>query len=101
MGVAIGTGCPGSLSAATGAHRYSGRMTLAPRWLRGRAGARGAGALSAAGVGAAAPGAAVVALPLVVAGVALILLVGRPLSHSGETDAVQKAQAIADRMHGN
>ena len=67
-------------------------MTLAPRWLRARAGVRAASALSAA---------AVVALALVVAGVALILLVGQSLSHSVETDAVQKAQAIADRMHGN
>src|SRR6478752_4566751 len=67
-------------------------MTLAPRWLRARAGVRAASALSAA---------AVVALALVVAGVALILLVGHSLSHSVETDAVQKAHAIADRMHGN
>src|SRR5689334_3711760 len=92
MGVAIRTGCPGSRSAAAVAHRYSGRRTLAPRWLRARAGVRAASALSAA---------AVVALALVVAGVALILLVGQSLSRSVETDAVQKAQAIADRMHGN
>ena len=45
-------------------------MTLAPRWLRARAGVRVASALSAA---------AVVALALVVAGVALILLVGQSL----------------------
>jgi signal transduction histidine kinase len=67
-------------------------MTLAPRWLRARAGVRAASALSAA---------AVVALALVVAGVALILLVGQSLSRSVQTDAVQKAEAIADRMHGN
>ena len=67
-------------------------MTLAPRWLRARAGVRVASALSAA---------AVVALALVVAGVALILLVGKSLSKSVETDAVQSAQAIATRMHGN
>jgi signal transduction histidine kinase len=67
-------------------------MTLAPRWLRARAGVRAASALSAA---------AVVALALVVAGVALILLVGRSLSRSVEDDAVLKAQAIAERMHGN
>jgi signal transduction histidine kinase len=67
-------------------------MTLAPRWLRARAGVRAASALSAA---------AVVALALVVAGVALIVLVGQSLSRSVEADAVQKAQAIAERMHGN
>ncbi len=67
-------------------------MTLAPRWLRARAGVRVASALSAA---------AVVALALVVAGVALILLVGKSLSRSVEADAVQNAQAIASRMHGN
>jgi len=67
-------------------------MTLAPRWLRARAGVRAASALSAA---------AVVALALVVAGVALIVLVGQSLSRSVEDDAVQKAQAIAERMHGN
>ena len=67
-------------------------MTLAPRWLRARAGVRAASALSAA---------AVVALALVVAGIALILLVGQSLSRSVQTDAVQKAEAIADRMHGN
>ncbi len=67
-------------------------MTLAPRWLRARAGVRVASALSAA---------AVVALALVVAGVALILLVGESLSRSVEASAVQNAQAIAQRMHGN
>ncbi len=87
VGVAICTECPGSLSAATVRPRYSGRMTLAPRWLRARAGVRVASALSAA---------AVVALALVVAGVALILLVGKSLSRSVEADAVQNAQAIAD-----
>jgi signal transduction histidine kinase len=67
-------------------------MALAPRWLRARTGVRVASALSAA---------AVVALALVVAGMALILLVGRSLSRSVQDDAVQQAQAIAERMHGN
>ena len=67
-------------------------MTLAPRWLRARAGVRAASALSAA---------AVVALALVVAGIALIFLVGQSLSRSVQADAMQKAEAIAERMHGN
>jgi signal transduction histidine kinase len=67
-------------------------MALAPRWLRARIGVRVASALSAA---------AVVTVALVIAGAALILLVGHSLSHSVQADALQQAQAIATRMHGN
>ncbi len=67
-------------------------MALAPRWLRARTGVRVASALSAA---------AAVALALIVAGAALILLVGHSLSRSVQDDAVQQAEAIAQRMHGN
>jgi signal transduction histidine kinase len=67
-------------------------MALAPRWLRARTGVRVASALSAA---------AVVTVALVIAGAALILLVGHSLSRSVEDDAQQQAQAIAIRMHGN
>jgi signal transduction histidine kinase len=67
-------------------------MALAPRWLRARTGVRVASALSAA---------AVVTVALVIAGAALILLVGHSLSRSVEDDAQQQAQAIAMRMHGN
>ena len=56
VGVAICTECSGSLSAATVVRRYAGRMTLAPRWLRARAGVRVASALSAAAVGRAGAG---------------------------------------------
>ncbi|HEY0812323.1 MAG TPA: HAMP domain-containing sensor histidine kinase [Pseudonocardia sp.] len=67
-------------------------MALAPRWLRARIGVRVASALSAA---------TVVAVALVIAGAALILLVGHSLSRSVEQDALQQAQAVATRMHGN
>nr|MBA3906608.1 HAMP domain-containing histidine kinase [Pseudonocardiales bacterium] len=67
-------------------------MALAPRWLRARTGVRVASALSAA---------AVVTVALVIAGAALILLVGHSLSRSVQADALQQAQAIATRMHGN
>ncbi len=67
-------------------------MALAPRWLRARTGVRVASALSAA---------AVVTVALVIAGAALILLVGNSLSRSVQADALQQAQAIATRMHGN
>ncbi len=67
-------------------------MALAPRWLRARIGVRVASALAAA---------AVVAIALLVGGAALVLLVDRSLTHSVQDDAVQRAEAIADRMHGN
>ncbi len=67
-------------------------MALAPRWLRARTGVRVASALSAV---------AVVTVALVLAGLALILLVGHSLSQSVQDDARQQAQAIAVRMHGN
>jgi signal transduction histidine kinase len=67
-------------------------MAWTPRWLRARMGVRVASALSAA---------AVVALALVIGGAALVLLVDRSLTRSVQDDALQRASAIADRMHGN
>ncbi len=62
------------------------------RWLRARTGVRVVSALSAA---------AVVAIALVIAGAALVLLVGSSLRGTVQTSAESRAHMIADRVHGN
>jgi signal transduction histidine kinase len=61
-------------------------------WLRARTGVRAVSALSAA---------VVVALALVVAGVALVLLVQHSLRQQVETEARQQAELITARLAGN
>jgi signal transduction histidine kinase len=61
-------------------------------WLRARMGVRAVSALSAA---------VVVALALVVAGVALVLLVQQSLRQQVQAEARAQAQVIVDRLEGN